>query len=153
MALSAPAAIVADAEQWTIFAVTSVDKVVEIETLPWAGDPGGLRDILSPRKLLEAKLGTRQLALFPSAAVVSTHGRSLRHDALAPRVDHALSLAATQMLGATRAQGQPIDSGQAATAHARAARAVIGALTAAVLRDKKTTFGAQARQLVLQMWF
>jgi len=131
-ALSAPAVIVADLHHWTLFAVEADGDVNAVRELSWSADPGELRQILNPRTLLEAKLGHRQLALFPAAATVSTRGRSMRHQSLAPRVGHALSSAADVMLKAGIAE-------TAKAAHARAARAVMGALTIVVLRDKDAT--------------
>ncbi|MFI7283484.1 N-6 DNA methylase [Micromonospora chersina] len=132
VALSAPALIVADLERWTLFAVEADGGINQVRELAWTADPGELREVLSPRRLLEAKLGNRQLSLFPAAATVSARGRWMRHDALAPRVESALSSAADVLLTAKIADKE-VD------AHTRAARAVIGALTTVVLRDKHAT--------------
>lgn len=127
VALSVPAVIVAGDQGWDVYGVD--DKLTIVRSLTWSAEPGELRQVLSPRALLEAKLGHRQLSLFPAAVVASARGRRLREGTLAPRVAKALDATASATLAFDHYSDQ-------ATAHARAARLVIGALTAVVLRDK-----------------
>lgn len=127
VALGVPAALVASDDGWELYAVN--EGLTAIQREPWTTDVAELRHALNPRALLAAKLGGRQLTLFPAAAVVSARGRALRERALAPRVVSALSAAASTMLETATPEDQ-------SSVHARAARLVIGALTAVVLRDK-----------------
>ena len=131
IALGTPAIIVVQPHGWTLLAVDTSGPH-QLRELDWQSDPGELRNILAPRALLEAKLGTRQLALFPAAVSVSIRGREMRQDALRPLVDGALR-SATEVLTEEALAEDDRD------AHTRAARIVIGALTAAVLRDKDST--------------
>lgn len=130
VSLSAPVAMLADSQRWALLAVGSGNGLDLVRESSWSEEPDGLREVLNPAALLAAKLGARQLSLFPFAAQVSAKGRAARQRALAPRVAAALS-AATSAVGFT-----DHTSDDAAADHARAARLVVGALTAVVLRDK-----------------
>lgn len=92
------------------------------------------RDRLGPEELLLAKLGQRQLSLFPLDVNLLSSAREVSGDRFSPLVERALR-AAVEVSRDTlfELEGSP-DSERL---HQKAARLVVGALTALVLRDKE----------------
>lgn len=130
-ALGAPVALVAAKQTVAVYAVTEGGEALLVGEYAWSSDLGWLRDSLSPRALLDAKLGHRQLALFPAAARLFARSRQQQEEALAPVLSSALAAAESVLILPGSSPPDVED------AHARAARLVVGALTAVVLRDKE----------------
>jgi hypothetical protein len=93
-----------------------------------------LSNVVGPTQLLRAKLGHRQLGLFPVDVGLLDSARRRSEQNLSPLVDAALETAA-EMSRSTLFEVK--GSEQSERLHKQAARVVVGALTALALRDKE----------------
>lgn len=96
------------------------------------GDAAALAESLQPRAAMTMKIGLRQLPLFDLPVNLLASARSRSADQLAPIVAEALQ-AASDSLPSSRS-ANPDRARQ--LLHRRAARLVVGALTALVMRDR-----------------
>lgn len=93
-----------------------------------------LSQTIGPKQLLRAKLGHRQLGLFPVPVGLLDSARERSERNLGPLVDAALETAA-EMTRLTLFEIEGTEQGE--RLHKQAARIVVGALTALALRDKE----------------
>lgn len=102
---------------------------------------------LSPQRLLEMKTGSRQPGLFPIDISLLEKARQAAEDRLVPRVERAL-VGAFDHLGYGGTAPIPKEGEGVDRSHQRAARLVVSALTALVLRDKEDLGSLSAGALI-----
>ncbi|MFE4691683.1 N-6 DNA methylase [Streptomyces sp. NPDC056749] len=117
--------------------ISSVNTDGESHTLAEVSysDPASATRIahrIDPRSILEAKTGSRHPGLFPVDISILEKARKNSGERLTPRVEAALT-AAFDVLGYKHRKTSSLTVERY---HQRAARLVVGALTALVLRDK-----------------
>jgi N-6 DNA Methylase len=131
-ALAAPVLLHATPDEVLVMATTTAD-----DPQPWLSvsyedlqELARHRTAIGPQSLLAAKLGTRQLALFPIDVNLLAHARADSAQRLAPRIERALEAAVDTI-------DSQVEIPELSRSHQIGARLVIGALTALVLRDKR----------------
>jgi SAM-dependent methyltransferase len=124
-ALAAP--IVLTANNGRVAAWPTPTEVAQPIVTVDAAEPADVIKLLRPELLLAAKIGHRQLPLFPEPVDLLQAARTDRSLRLEPLLSGALSTAVEYYSSRQK---------DAETAHKMAARLVIGALTTLVLRDK-----------------
>jgi SAM-dependent methyltransferase len=132
--LAAPFTAVAMPKGLNISSVSTDGRSQTLAEVSYA-DPGSATRIahkIDPRSILEAKSGSRQPGLFPVDVSILEKARKDSGERLTPRVESSL-MAAFDVLGYKQHKKS---SNAAERYHQRAARLVVGALTALVLRDK-----------------
>lgn len=135
-ALAAPVLVEMGDASARLLAVQSVGEPRLIQDVPYAelDSVRAHRERLGPIALLESKVGRGQLSLLPLDVSLLTSARSRTEEYLTPRVERALEAAVEITAGTLlEVRGSPA----AERHHQQAARLVVGALTALVLRDKE----------------
>lgn len=136
LAMAAPVAIEADNSRLRVFSVDWDSELALIEDLDLEQAEAfeRFRSELGPRALLEAKLGSRQLSLFPIDASLLTSARTRARDALTVRLDASLR-AIAELVGESSGLDTPSEF-SSRQALLRSSRILVGALTCAYIRDK-----------------
>ena len=129
-ALAAPFRLAATPGALETWSVTSAGRQDELlDTSPYGADgaelPGRLHDSLRPQDVLSAKRGVRQLALFPIDVSLLATARTWAAATLSDRVEEAVDDLLRHRGGGEGRRRLPW-----------AARLVVGALTALMVRDK-----------------
>ncbi|MGD9526848.1 MAG: N-6 DNA methylase [Dehalococcoidia bacterium] len=135
-ALAAPVVILLNDEDILLHSI-SKDGVPFEQTRLKRDDHTRLAELsksIGPAELLQAKLGHRQLGLFPVDVGLLDSARRQSERNLGPLVDAALETAA-EMSRSTLFEVRGSEQGE--RLHKQAARIVVGALTALALRDKE----------------
>lgn len=153
LALATPIAVEADSSRIRIFSVDHQSglNLIEDTAVDERDVIGRLRSELSPRSLLEAKLGSRQTALFPVDVRLLSSARTKAKNELTGRIDETLT-AVAELLGETTAPGLADDetSDIVRERTLRSSRIVVGALTCAYIRDKNNLRGIPAQLLPVE---
>lgn len=134
--LAAPLVIQISPRSTGFFANTGKGSATRLELIDSRDASAARRwaEKLGPRTLFEAKLGQRQLAIFPADVSFVRLAEQKIVSLLGPLVEAALATA-SEMTRDTLFE--VYDSESAERKHQRAARLVVGALTALALRDKE----------------
>jgi hypothetical protein len=135
-ALAAPILLNVGDTEVSLFAVqtTGEPRLIQEVTYEDLDSMGGYEDRLGPVALMESKLGRGQLSLLPLDFALFNYAKQRTERLLTPRVEAALA-AAVEISSPTLLEIK--GSVPAERQHQQAARLVVGALTALVLRDKE----------------
>jgi hypothetical protein len=147
VAMAAPIAIEADHSHLRIFSVDRANglRLVEDIDIDQVETIASFRSQLGPRALFEAKLGSRQLALFPVDISLLSSARTQASDDLSVHLGSSLKAIADMVGESTTLNDAPQISRQNTL---RSSRILIGALTCAYMRDKNNLGNVPTIELV-----